>query len=74
MCYSNLKLPARRRSIAKSILVIDNNISSKSALREIFKYMNYEVYATCNCKDGIESYNMTLAQNLLSQSVSQFLL
>ena len=42
--------------MAKSILIIDDEISSRSALREIFEYLNYEVYTACNGEDGVKSY------------------
>src|SRR5271169_2139944 len=45
-----------RATLTKSILIIDDDASSRSALKEIFEYLNYEVYAAANGKEGIESY------------------
>jgi len=41
---------------AKSILIIDDEISSRYALKEIFEYLGYEVYVACNGREGIEYY------------------
>ena len=43
-------------ALRKSVLIIDDEISSRNVLKEIFEYMNYEVYTACNGKEGIESY------------------
>jgi len=42
--------------LRKSILIIDDDISSRSALKETFEYLDYEVSSACNGKEGVESY------------------
>jgi|SRR5208283_5603621 len=42
--------------MAKSILIIDDEESLRSLLKDIFEYQNYEVYLACNGKEGVESY------------------
>jgi len=42
--------------LAKSILIIDDDVSLRSLLKDIFEYANYEVYLACNGKEGVESY------------------
>ncbi len=46
----------RGGALAKSILIIDDDLSVRSALQEIFDNLNYKVYAAGNGKEGIESY------------------
>ncbi len=43
-------------ALAKSILIIDDDVLVRNALKEIFENLNYEVYTACNGKEGIESY------------------
>jgi DNA-binding NtrC family response regulator len=45
--------------LTKSILIIDDDLSVRKALKEIFEYLNYEVYSACNGKEGMESYRRT---------------
>ncbi len=42
--------------MAKSILIIDDEVSLRSLLKDIFEYVNYEVHVACNGKEGVESY------------------
>ena len=42
--------------MGKSILIIDDDRSSRNTLKEIFEYLNYKVYSACNGKEGVESY------------------
>ena len=42
--------------MAKSILIIDDEVSLRSLLKNIFEDQNYEVYLACNGKEGVESY------------------
>ena len=45
-----------RATLMKSVLIIDDDASSRSTLKEIFEYLHYEIYEACNGKDGIDSY------------------
>ncbi|MGO9013383.1 MAG: response regulator [Dissulfurispiraceae bacterium] len=45
--------------MAKSILIIDDDISLRNLLKEIFEHLNYEVYVASNGKEGVESYRRT---------------
>ncbi|MGD0282030.1 MAG: response regulator [Dissulfurispiraceae bacterium] len=42
--------------MAKSIFIIDDNISLRNALREIFEDMNYEVYLACDGNENMDSF------------------
>ena len=57
ICYKKVtNFTLHGGALAKSILIIDDDISLRSVLKEIFEYLNYEVYVACNGKEGIESY------------------
>ena len=43
-------------SLAKSILIIDDDGDFRNSLKYIFEYLNYKVYAACNGEEGIQSY------------------
>lgn len=42
--------------MAKSILIIDDDVLLRSVLKMIFGYLNYDVYVACNGEEGIECY------------------
>jgi CheY-like chemotaxis protein len=51
--------------LAKSILIIDDEVPRRSLQEEIFEYLNYEVHVACNGKEGIESCRMILSGLLM---------
>ena len=62
-CFLNKKSVINRKllslfggALAKSILIIDDDVSLRSLLKDIFEYANYKVYLACNGKEGVESY------------------
>ncbi len=52
--------------MAKSILIIDDDLSLINDLKEIFEYKDYEVYTACDGKEGIESYRRITADIVLT--------
>ena len=50
----------------KSILIIDDDRSSRNALKETFEYLNFKVYSACNGKEGVESYRRITADIVLT--------
>ena len=53
-------------ALAKSILIIDDDGSLRSLLKDVFEYANYEVYLACNGKEGVESYRRINTDILLT--------
>ncbi len=52
--------------MAKSILIIDDDVSLRNILKEIFEYLNYEVYVAGNSKEGVESYRRKITNIVLA--------
>jgi len=54
--------------LAKSVLIIEDDISLRNALREIFEDMNYEVYAASNDNEALAPYSRTAADIVVTDT------
>lgn len=54
--------------MAKNILIIDDDISLRDALKEIFEGMNYEVSVACDGKEGEASCRRTAADIIVTDT------
>lgn len=52
--------------MAKSILIIDDDVALRNALKEIFEYLDYQVYTAGNGKEGINSYRRIVTDIVLT--------